>query len=157
MNNAHLHLLVNHVSLFAVFFGGAALAVAIFRKSPELKWSALGLFLLAGVFVWIASLTGEGAEELVEHLPGVEESLIHAHEEAGEWAQVATTILAALSAGFFFLVRARPRWAQKALWALLVVALWTSAVLARTAYLGGSIRHTEIRPGASTAASMDQD
>jgi hypothetical protein len=157
MNSAHWHLLVNHVSLFSVLFGTAALIWSLLRNSKDMRWASIGIFGIAAVFAWLAGTTGEGAEELARNLPGVTEGLIHEHEEAAEFAEVVTILLGALAAGVGVIQRARPKFLRSAQVVLLLLALVSAAAMIRTANLGGLIRHTEIREGASSAASMDQN
>jgi hypothetical protein len=99
-------------------------------------------------------LTAEPAEEAVEGLTGVSESLVERHEEA---ALLATIILGAfgglsLGALLWFRRRALPR-AVTLL--LLAVALVPTGAMAWTANLGGQIRHTEVRPGATAAGPVE--
>ena len=145
MNDLHMHLLVNHVSLFSVLFGLVAFLWSKKRNSKDMHWAAIILFLLAGVFGWVAMETGEGAEEVVENLPGVTEALIHDHEEAGEFAGVLSMVLAVCAAGMIFVQRLKPQLMKMVHVVLIIVALMTFAAMARTALLGGQIRHTEIR------------
>lgn len=144
MNQAHLHLLVNHLPVFAVTFGLLALVWTIARRSGEMRWASIGLFLLAGVSAWVAAETGEGAEEIVERIPGVTKALIHNHEEAAEIANVFVWILAASAAGLAGIVRIRPQLLKAYQIGVLILALISSGLLARTAFLGGEIRHDEI-------------
>ena len=158
MNGAHLHLLVNHVSLFAVAFGLLALAWAVWKGSTELKWASVFLFVLAGIFAWVGSETGEMAEEVIEHLPGVTKSLIHEHEEAAEWASILTYVLAAGSLLMAWLARHKSKFAKKIQVILLVVGVMALVALARTAFLGGHIRHPEVRDGfTAPSEGLDQE
>jgi hypothetical protein len=90
-------------------------------------------------------LTGEPAEHLVEHLPGVTKPAIEQHEESAEAAFIAVLVLgiAVLGAlGFFRGPRPIPHWFGVV---SLVIALATCGLMLRTANLGGKVRHTEIR------------
>ena len=145
MNAAHLHLLVNHVSLFAVAFGAAALAYSLLKPSRDLRVAASVLFLLAATFGWIAVESGEGAEEIVEHLPGVEESFIEEHEEAAEAAQASVFVLAICALFMEAVARWKASWLKKTQAFVLLIAVLSVGLIARTAQLGGQIRHTEIR------------
>jgi hypothetical protein len=50
-------------------------------KSEELKKMSLWVFVLVALVALPVYLTGEPAEEVVEHLPGVAESFIESYEE----------------------------------------------------------------------------
>ena len=154
MNPTHLHLLLNHVPVVAVPIGAALLAWALLRRSSEGAKTAMLLLAVTGVVTLIVYLTGEPAEELVEGLPGVSETLIEAHEEAALIAAIASALVGAIavSALVAFRGRAVPRWLT---WVSLLIALATTATLGWTANLGGQIRHTEIRSSTTTETQQD--
>jgi hypothetical protein len=79
-------------------------------------------------------------------LPGVSEDLIDRHEDAATFALVGVEIVGVVALGGLFLFsRARvPGWLVAV---VLVLSLAESGLLAWTAYVGGQIRHSEIRPG----------
>jgi uncharacterized membrane protein len=148
MDPAHIHLLVNHIPVLGTVFGILLLLYGMLAQKHEVTRASLGLFVLAGLGAGVAYLSGEGAEDTVEGLPGVAESIIEAHEEAALIALIAAIVLgvAALLA-LVFLRTETPRWAAVT---TLVLALGTAGVMAWTANLGGQIRHTEIRDAALT-------
>ncbi len=156
MNNAHLHLLVNHVAIFGVFFGLSALTWSMVRKNADLRIAAVILFLISGLFAWIATETGEGAEDVVEKLPGIMESLIEEHEEAAEVAYIFTIILAVSSLLMEGVARFKNQWLKFQI-IILILALTTTGLLAYTALLGGQIRHTEIRDSGTTQNTESQN
>lgn len=145
MNAPHLHLLVNHVALFAVSFGLLGLLYAWFKRSREFCSFALLLFMLAGVFSWIALETGESAEDAVEQLSWFSETTLEPHEEAAEVANVATIALAGVSLLLLIVSKFRANLFPPLCVVLVLLALVALALLARTANLGGQIRHEEIR------------
>ncbi len=148
MNGAHQHLLLNHIPLFGVSFGLLLLLWSMLRKSKDVRWAAVFFFVLAGVAGWIAMETGESAEEIVENLPGVTKALIHDHEEAAEFANISATVLAVLALLMEFVSVYRARFFKATQYVVLLVAAVSSIAMARTAFLGGHIRHTEIRSDA---------
>lgn len=145
MNGAHLHLFTNHISLFALVIGTVTLAASMKRKSPDLRVLATALFLTAAAFGWIAVETGEKAEHIVKALGGETHSFIHEHELAAVWAERSGFFVGALAIGMEWAIRKRRSWVKPLQWALLIFALHGCTVFARTAYLGGLIRHTEIQ------------
>jgi len=150
MNAAHLHLLLNHLPVMGTVIGVMLLALARARRSDELFRASLALFALLAVAAVAVYLTGDGAEDLVERLPGASKSLIEAHEEAALIATIALGIygIAACVTLFVGRFRALPRWTATA---ALVVSLIPLGLMAWTANRGGQIRHTEIRPGTPAA------
>ena len=145
MNSAHAHLLVNHLPVFCVAFGLAALVGAMARRSDELRWAAIALFVLAGASAWIASATGESAAKIVGQLPDISKSLIERHEEAADGAMISAALLAVSAVVLAAVARFRPRFLNLAQTIPLLLALATSLLIGRAAYLGGQIHHPEIQ------------
>ncbi len=153
MNQAHLHLLFNHLPILGTLFGLLILAGGFFLKNDTLKRTALGLFVLSGILAIPAYLTGEGAEEVVESLPGVTENLIEAHEDMANIFLWMVGALGVLSLATFF-ADFKSRKVAPMLYTLTFVAALGSMVYAqRVGTSGGEIRHTEIRNGATAAAA----
>ncbi|RSK47133.1 hypothetical protein [Hymenobacter rigui] len=141
MNEAHLHLLLNHTPILGSLFGLLLLAAGLFKVNQTLTQTGLVTLLVAALLCLPTQLTGEGAEEVVERIPGITHQLIHAHEEAAElgfWAIELTGVVALLG----LLVKSRAR--TFTLLALLGAVL-SFGLLARAGNLGGQIRHSEIR------------
>lgn len=152
MNQAHLHLLLNHFPVIGAILCLLLLLFALMRKSTELKRASLGGLVLISLLTIPAYLTGEPAEKLVEHLPGVSEALIESHEEAALVAFIALGLTGALALVGLIWFRRRttlPTWLTAA--ALLLTSV-SVGLMARTANLGGEIRHTEIRASAAVTA-----
>lgn len=152
MNGAHWHLLLNHLPVLGTAFGILLLLFAWWKKSEEVKRVSLGVLVLTAACAVPAYLTGEPAEGVVEHLAGVSEVLIESHESAALVAlslAIATGIVAL--AGLFLSRKAKPLpiWLM---FAILFLGFATGGLMARTANLGGEIRHTEIRTGANATS-----
>ena len=154
MNGAHIHLILNHVPVLGTLFGLLLLAYALFRKNKDLMKVSLVIFVLAGLFAGAVYLSGEQAEEIVEHLPGVSESIIEAHEDAGLYALVSAIVLGVVSLFGLWRFFRKPLPTGFATTALLL-ALATSGVMAWTATLGGQINHPEIRSDQATVQIDD--
>jgi uncharacterized membrane protein len=151
MTGAHLHLLLNHFPIIGTLIAVAVLAVGLLRKSADLTRAGLLMLVVVAILTLPTVLTGEPAEEMVEHMPGVTRDVIHTHEEAAETAAMimyATGIaaLAALVLGW----RGRTvRWLNAV---VLLMGVVTFGLMARVGNLGGQVRHTEVRPGAAAPA-----
>ncbi len=156
MNGAHFHLLLNHLPVIGTIFGLLILLFALWRKSEEVKRVALGVFVFAAFAAVPTYLTGEPAEEVAEHLPGVAKALIESHEEAAQFALLAVSLTGIVSLVGLVLTRRAERMAQWMVLAPLVLALVTSGLLGWTANLGGQIRHSEIRAGFNPAAPTEK-
>ncbi|HEU0078711.1 MAG TPA: hypothetical protein VFQ76_13750 [Longimicrobiaceae bacterium] len=147
MSTVHLHLLLNHVPVIGTLIGLCLLAWAVLRKDQGLARVTLGLFAVLAVVALATVLTGEPAEEAVEGLAGVSESVIERHEAAALLATIALGLLGAVSLGVLAWFRGRPL-RRPVMVLVLALALVPAGMMAWTANLGGQIRHTEIRAGA---------
>ena len=146
MNGAQLHLLLNHVPVLGVAFAATLALAGAVRGSAELKKAGLWAFVLAALAALPAYFSGEGAEGVVEHLPGVADALIHAHEEAAEKALAGALILGAAALAVLIHAFKTKSLSAKAYAAVLALSLPVLGILAYTAHLGGMVRHTELRP-----------
>jgi uncharacterized membrane protein len=84
---------------------------------------------------------------MVEGLPGVSDALIGAHEEAAELAIWVMEALGLLSLISLFIKFKNASSAKTLLGITFALSLITFGLMARTGYLGGQIRHSEIRSG----------
>jgi uncharacterized membrane protein len=152
MNLTHVHLMLNHVPVLATAFGLGLLVVGAWRRSDELKKAALGLFVVGALLAVPVYLTGEPAEDAVEQLPGVSKAIIEQHEDAAAVAFTAIAVLGVAALAGLFLVRGdtlMPAWFSSLMFA---ASLVVAGLMTWTAYLGGQVRHTEIRSRASPYA-----
>ncbi len=146
MNASQIHLALTHVPVILSFIGVVILIVSFFKKNETLTKTAFYIFLAAGLFTIPVYFTGESAEEIVEHLPGVSENLIERHEETAGIALVSISISAMVSLAGLVVSRF-PGLAKLIKLTVLFFALGSAAIMAQTAHLGGQIRHSEIRNG----------
>lgn len=149
MNLAYLHLILNHIPMIGMPVALTFLLYGIYSKNQSAQRFSLFVLIALAALVVPVYLTGEPAEEVVEHLPGVVESVIESHEEAAEVSLVLTLI-----AGFAAFVAI---WFQRdvrksRLLNLGVVGCACLAVasLVYTANLGGKIRHSEFSSSVSS-------
>ena len=151
-NGAQLHLAVNHLPVAGVLIGFFILFAGVILKSTSVRRTAMAVLVFAAISVAPTYLSGEPAEELVEHKPGVTKALIHEHEEAAELSLVFTVIVGAGAALSLMLGKLkRESLETKSTYATLALSAVTFAMLANTAHLGGLIRHDELRtPGVIT-------
>lgn len=140
---AQWHLLMNHLPVFGALGGTLLLCWGLLRKQQEVVQVGLGVLCVAAVLALPAYFSGESAEEAVEHLAGVSESLMESHEDL---ARVATILMELV--GFSALLSvwgALQKWRTGLVKGTLVLAVLTSGTLIWTAHLGGLIRHSELR------------
>lgn len=144
MNPAHVHLVLTHFPIAGLFFSLLLLAIAKVRRSQE--WIGAGLLLLvfSAVLCIPLYLSGEGAEEVAEHISGVSRHDIHEHEEAAEKALVAILVLGSAALAALVWCAKKGTFPQRAVNYVFLLGVFVFALVAWTANLGGSIRHTEI-------------
>ena len=143
MNYPHLHLMINHVPVLGTVLALLLLTWALVTRRRDFIRFSLFVTLLAGLSVYPAFFTGDEAHEQLEDVKGFDHDLIHEHEESADWALwilLGTGTIAALGLWASRKDREVPRWAGTA---TLVGLLLSSSVAARTAWLGGEIRHPE--------------
>jgi hypothetical protein len=143
MNPAQIHLMFNHIPLFGAAVASLLLAYALARRHAAYQRLAYVILVAAALATPIVFFSGHETEEKVEHLIGVAESRIHAHEEAGEAAAIGMVILGVLSAAQLVL-GAMPnaaKWRGRGAFVVLLGAVLAWAWIGWTAHLGGLIRH----------------
>lgn len=148
MNSSQIHLGLTHVPVILSIVGLIVLIVAMVRKNDTITKTAFYLLLFAGASAIPVFFTGEGAEEIVEHLPGVSEKVIERHENVAKLAfgVVSTVALVSLT-GLVFYNKKKTLMSIRLL--VLLLSLATAVIMAATAHLGGQVRHTEIRSGST--------
>lgn len=156
MNQLHIHLLITHLPVFGSILGGLVLAHGVWTKSNQTKIAAYNLFILSSVGAIIAYITGEGAEESIENLPGIIENSIKQHEDFALFALISFIILGLISIiGMFFTLK-KLIYSETIAIVILIVSFISFIIVAQTANLGGKIRHTEINALPNTDA-LQQD
>ena len=147
MNQTYLHLIFSHLPIFGSILGGLVLAHALWTKSNQTKIAAYYLLIISSIGAGVSYLTGEGAEETIENLQVVSESIIEKHEDFALYALIGLIILGISSLiGLFVTLKKHSLTRVVAIFTL-VLSLISFGLVARTGYLGGQIRHSEIRSG----------
>lgn len=149
MNNAHVHLLLNHFPVLGTLIGIMILAYGIVIKNLTIQKVSLVTILIMAIMSIPVFLTGEPAEDAVEKLPGVIESIIEEHEEAAEfafWVMMLTGGFSIVTTGLLLM---NHPFAKIFVLITLLSGIATFGLMARAAYIGGQIRHTEIRSNAN--------
>lgn len=143
MTQVHLHLLITHLPVFGSILGAFVLAFGLWTKSNQTKTAAYLLFVIAAIGAGVAYLTGEGAAEAVEDVLGVNENIIEQHEDFALFALVGLIVLGVASLVALYVTYKKTAFTKMAAVVTLFIALVSFALVARTGYLGGQIRHTE--------------
>jgi uncharacterized membrane protein len=154
MSFTHLHLLLNHFPVIGALIAIGLLAFAFVNRNTAVAKAALGLFAILGGIAVMVFFTGEPAEEAIEKLPGFSEAITEKHEEAALAATIALASLGAFSIGILTWFRRRevPRWLTLG---VLMLSLVSGTLMGYTAFLGGQVRHTELRAQSSVTVSQE--
>jgi uncharacterized membrane protein len=145
MKPLHVHLLLNHLPIVGTLLGIFVLLLALWRRSEHTEVVAYFLFIISSVGAVITYLTGEGAEDAVEHIQGISKAAIESHEDFSIYALFALILLGLGAIVGIILVQRKSRLAKKMRSILLILSVISFILVAWTGYLGGQIRHTELR------------
>lgn len=178
MNEAHLHLVVNHFPLIGLILGCLVLLSGILMKSTVVRRVGLSLFLIAGISAIPAFSTGEGAEEIAKEAVSMNmcndkscvcppemfkkmeqerEHYIHEHEEKAEglmpfmWGIIVLTLIA------LYIEWKKKSMAMIASLIVLVIGFIAAFFAREVGTSGGEISHPEIRKGVVFCASEHED
>ena len=156
MNDAHLHLVVNHFPIIGTILGLGILIAGIILKNNSVKNTAYSLFIVAAVFAAFSMGTGEGAEEAVEKMPTVGKQIIHEHEEMAEKLAIILYVLGVISIGGIYLNIKNHAKAKLVSYVALIVAIGAVFLAKETGTTGGEVRHTEIRPNSVQVSGNEE-
>lgn len=144
MNDAHLHLMLNHFPIVLPIVGAMLIIGGFIFKSEIMKRSAYAMVVLGAILAFATFSTGEEAEEIAEHISGVSHRTIHEHEEMAEVFAMLMYLLGGISLVGFW-----ASWKKKSFSNILsgsmVVAIGVVMYFGmKTGTSGGEIRHPEI-------------
>ena len=146
-NLAHLHIAINHTPVVLVPAVFALVAVAAWRRSVPVLRTGIVVAWVAGLFGLATYFTGDPAADLVMAQEKAQartlDPIVEKHDDSAAWALGACVLLA--GAGVWAWRRGGLR--REVTVPLLVLSALGTAILARTAELGGRIRHPEARSG----------
>jgi uncharacterized membrane protein len=156
MNTAHIHLLITHLPIIGAFIGLLILLFAYLKKDANVKTAAYLVFVVCAIGACIAYATGEGAEEVVENLPGVVEAAIETHEDAAMYSLISMIALGVMSIIGIIQIRWNSSKLNFIHSLIVFLSLFSMASIAYTGNLGGKIRHTEITNASAALPNNEQ-
>ncbi len=151
----HLHLIVNHFPIVSIAIGLLVLIVGYLIKNQQVKATSLGIFIFSALAAIAANYTGEGAEEIVEKIPGITKSLIHDHEEYAEQFFTLSLILGGAALINLFLQIKKLGLAKYGYILVIILAISSLVSANYVGISGGEIRHTEIRESSNIENQPD--
>lgn len=145
LDPTHLHLMITHLSIFGSILGALVLIYGMITNSHHTRMAALLLFILTACSAFISDYTGEAASRTVKHMQEISSAAVKEHHLAAQYGILSLYILGAVSLiAFIYIQVKKPTKTRLINWIILIIALWSFSVTARTGYLGGKIRHTEL-------------
>jgi hypothetical protein len=157
MNEAHLHLMINHLPIFGMVIATFILLAGILRNNTHVIRTGLVLAIVAGLAILPSNGTGEGAEDVLEQAGFAEHTYIHRHEELAETALITGLIAAAWAIVTLVSEMRGLRLTKTFRLVALVLLLGNTMLLQRVGTTGGEIRHTEIRDASNAPPAGDHD
>jgi uncharacterized membrane protein len=146
-NVAHLHIAINHIPVVLVPAALVVLAVGVWRRSQPLFRTGI-VIAWVGVASGLATyFTGDAAADLVMAVEKAQEKtldpIVGEHDASAGWALGSAVLVAAAGVWAW----RRRGFGREVTVPLLVLTALCTAILCRTALLGGRIRHPEARAG----------
>jgi hypothetical protein len=152
LGSAHLPIALAVITVFLFGF-------ALVTKSPGRLKFAVEMLIIGAALSWPAFLSGEKAEHFVEDfvqadgvaLEDADPSLhkvIHEHEEIAEKAHYGYQALGVVGILSWFFVRKGEKFRMPVCVAGLVMSFALAGAMGYTGFLGGHIRHIEVRSAA---------
>ena len=147
MNGAQIHLLLNHLPLLLPLVGAALICFGLIFKSHDVREAGAWSLVVAGLIAIPVYFTGAPAEDVLKNYPDASRLLIGDHRSSALIALLVVGGVGLVCARLLYSLRknasrsvATPVWL-----ALVLLSLVSFGFLAKTAHLGGVIRHEEIR------------
>ncbi|WGK94153.1 MULTISPECIES: DUF2231 domain-containing protein [Flavobacterium] len=147
MNEAHLHMVVNHFPIIGTILALGILIVGLILKNHSVRNTSYVLFIVAAIFGALSMGTGEGAEELVKDMPNVGWDIIHEHEEIAEKLVLLLYVLGLLSIIALYLNFKKNTKEKLVSLCIVGIGVVSLFLVQKVGTSGGEIRHTEIREG----------
>lgn len=145
MNDAHYHLVFNHLPIIIPFVGLVIMIGGLILRSDVIKRTSYAVFILGALTTIPAFLSGEGAEEIVEEIEGIGHNIIHDHEEIAEKFAMVSYALGIISIIGLWSNYRKKSFSNIVSYITIVISLVALFLAKQTGTSGGEIRHTEIR------------
>src|SRR5262245_55219223 len=157
MNLAHVHILVNHIPIIGTLITLGLFLVSLVGNHDDLKKTSLILFSIIALLAIPTYMSGSGAHQMIQETPDVSMEMIETHQGAALVAFIFMEITGLVSLmGLWRYSRTEKNpWrsgpARMNLFAVLLLAIVTSGLMAVAGNTGGDIRHPEILSEAEKA------
>ncbi|MBI5193427.1 MAG: hypothetical protein HZA08_08315 [Nitrospirae bacterium] len=155
MSIPHVHIMLNHIPVIGVLFCSLFFIISVILKNMQFQRVTSVLLILAALSAIPVFITGEPTEHVIEDIPTVSKHYIEEHEESAIASLIVMEILGGLSLLGLILSRKQDRIPGYVKNGIIIFSIISSVLIAYTAYLGGHIRHTEIRPDFQAPVHVD--
>ena len=145
MSLPHIHLLLNHFPIIGLIIALGLFVFSLLGKSDDLKRASLVIFTGIALLSIPTYMSGSGAAEKIQKLPGVSKAVLAAHNNAALVSLVfveLTGLIAWLGLWQYRRFAHARRWTLGTVLVVSATAVYFMAIAGNT---GGEIRHTEIR------------
>jgi uncharacterized membrane protein len=143
MNSEHIHLVLNHLPTIGFAIGLGVFVFALLLKKADVERAGLVVFFLTAALTIATYVSGNDAREALKETPGISDPLMQAHESAALVAFVFMELTGFFSWMSLWTWERRPKFKRWNAAIVLVFAIVTFVLMARTGYMGGAIRHPE--------------
>jgi hypothetical protein len=154
LNAAHLHLVLNHVPTIGAFVALGLLLMALIRRNEALQQIGLEVLFIVAVATLPVFVTGAAARPALKNGPAFSDTALRSHLDVAI-AGFTVIELAGFAAWVaLFQSSRRGRAARGVVIAAMLLLTAGLLLMARTATLGGEIRHPEIMTGDATIPTI---
>ena len=149
----HLHILLNHFPSVGLVIALGFYITAFITRSDVMKRSCLVLFVILGILGIPTYISGAASMWVLSTVPEIPQGMINAHRDMALLAFIGLGITG--SGAWLVLWQARHvgRLSNRALYAVLTLAIITLGLMTETGHLGGQINHPEIQSAAEILAA----
>lgn len=161
MNGTHLHLLLNHFPIIGTLVACSLMGWALFKNNAALKNITAVLVIVLAAFAFVADQTGETAEHaMMDSFPKENRHAIHEvieeHEHAAGPAMLAHMLAGLACIAYLVTERRKLPMAKNLFVAAFAITVVAFGLMARTGWLGGKIRHTELSAQSQIPGAQDE-
>ncbi len=143
MNDAHLHLIVNHFPIIATIIGTGILAAGFLFKSEDVRKTAFVVLIISALSAYAAVYTGENAEDIAKKVS--DSDLIHDHEEIAEKFALFLYVVGGFSLVALVLTIRKSRFTNVVSIITMILGIAAAVISREVGTTGGEIIHSEIR------------
>ncbi len=151
---AHLHVLINHIPIMGLPIIAALLLWGLARREDAVIRAALIGTVLIAAGTWAVDLTGDPAIDDIRHADWFQKSVVHAHEQAGDKANILAIVAGVAAIVTLVMARGGRPFSRPLGFITLFLIVFAAMCAAWAGWEGGKIRHTEFGGTAPPAVSL---